>query len=125
MRARVSVDGDIHEPAINRFLGTEQSIGTPSVATSWREDVFLSLVRAPEGDAGETIGLLVVVQPLVMWLWIGGLVMAAGTALAAFPGRRRNPVDPVSAPVATPPAAVDEAPGPEVEPRPEKVEVGT
>jgi cytochrome c-type biogenesis protein CcmF len=35
-----------------------------------------------------------------VWLWIGGLLMAFGTLLAAFPGaRRRRPVDPVSAPV--------------------------
>jgi cytochrome c biogenesis factor len=27
----------------------------------------------------------------VVWLWIGGGVMAAGTALAAWPGRRRRP----------------------------------
>ena len=39
-------------------------------------------------------------QPLVAWLWIGGIVMALGTVLAAFPGRRRNPIDPVSAPTA-------------------------
>jgi cytochrome c-type biogenesis protein CcmF len=38
------------------------------------------------------------VQPLIMWLWIGGGVMALGTLLAVFPGRRRNPLDPVSAP---------------------------
>jgi cytochrome c-type biogenesis protein CcmF len=34
-----------------------------------------------------------------MWLWIGGVIMAAGTGLAAWPGRRRNPILPVSAPV--------------------------
>ena len=38
------------------------------------------------------------VQPMVLWLWVGGFVMAFGTVLAAFPGRRRNPLDPVSAP---------------------------
>jgi cytochrome c-type biogenesis protein CcmF len=41
----------------------------------------------------------VIVQPMVVWLWVGGIVMAVGTALAAFPGRRRRPEDPVSAPV--------------------------
>jgi Cytochrome c-type biogenesis protein CcmF C-terminal len=62
--------------------------------------VYLSLVSAPADDAGQTVGVRVVVQPLIMWLWLGGLVMAAGTVLAAFPGRRRrNPIDPVSAPV--------------------------
>ena len=39
-------------------------------------------------------------KPLIVWLWIGGLMMAVGTLFAAFPGnRRRRPVDPVSAPV--------------------------
>jgi cytochrome c-type biogenesis protein CcmF len=99
VRARVAVDGTVHEPAINRFPVGEQSIGTPSVATSPVEDVYLSLVKAPGDDADQTVGLRIVVQPLIMWLWIGGLVMALGTLLAAFPGRRRNPIDPVSAPV--------------------------
>ena len=32
-----------------------------------------------------------------MWIWIGGGVILAGTVLAAWPGRRRRPTDPVSA----------------------------
>jgi cytochrome c-type biogenesis protein CcmF len=127
VRAQIRVDGQVYEPAINRFRGSEQAVGTPSVATGLRQDVFLSLVRAPEGDEGETIGLLVVVQPLVMWLWVGGIVMALGTVLAAFPGRRRNPIDPVSAPVTVTgaPAEGSEPRPPEPEPEPEPVEVGT
>jgi cytochrome c-type biogenesis protein CcmF len=67
----------------------------------------------------------VVVQPLVSWLWVGGLVMAMGTVLAAFPGRRRNPIDPVSAPV-TVSGTPAQAPAPrEPEPEPEPVEVGS
>jgi cytochrome c-type biogenesis protein CcmF len=38
-------------------------------------------------------------MPLAVWLWIGGTVMAIGTLLAAWPGRRRRPTDPVSAPI--------------------------
>jgi cytochrome c-type biogenesis protein CcmF len=38
---------------------------------------------------------------MVIWLWIGGGLMALGTAFAAFPGRRRNPLDPVSSSPAT------------------------
>jgi cytochrome c-type biogenesis protein CcmF len=97
VRARVSVDGDVHEPAINRFEVSGQSIGTPSVATGLRQDVYLALQRTPADDAGQTVVVRVIVQPLVTWLWIGGAVMAVGTALAAFPGRRRNPLDPASA----------------------------
>jgi cytochrome c-type biogenesis protein CcmF len=112
-RARVAVDGEVHEPAINLFTATQQQIGTPSVRTSLWQDVYLSLQRAPADDAGQTMGLRVIVQPLVTWLWVGGVVMALGTMLAAFPGRRRNPVDPVSAPVpdAAAPAG-GAAPGP-------------
>ena len=60
------------------------------MATCPIRDVYLALLRAPTDDAGETVVIRVVVQPLVMWLWIGGVVMAIGTALAAFPGRRRT-----------------------------------
>jgi cytochrome c-type biogenesis protein CcmF len=41
----------------------------------------------------------VVVQPLVRWLWLGGALVVLGAVLAALPGRRRRPTDPVSAPV--------------------------
>jgi cytochrome c-type biogenesis protein CcmF len=99
VRARVTVDGEVHEPAINRFDQSGQSIGTPSVATSLTQDVYLTLLREPADDAGQAASVRVIVQPLVTWLWIGGIVMALGTVLAAFPGRRRNPIDPVSAPL--------------------------
>jgi cytochrome c-type biogenesis protein CcmF len=97
VRARVSVGGEVYEPAINRFDASGQSIGTPSVATSLTQDVYLTLQQAPADDAAQTATIRVIVQPLVTWLWIGGIVMAVGTALAAFPGRRRNPLDPASA----------------------------
>ena len=113
VRARVSVDGQVHEPAINRFPATGMSVGTPSVATSLTRDVYLTLLRAPADDAGQTASVRVIVQPLVTWLWIGGGIMAAGTVLAAFPGRRRNPIDPVSALLPDPGAgAAAEAPSP-------------
>ncbi len=73
-------------------------MGTPSVRSTPRDDLYLTLVDSPQkpGDPA-TIGIIV--QPLIMWLWIGGGIMAIGTALAAWPGRRRNPIQPVSAPV--------------------------
>ena len=44
------------------------------------DDVALSVLSFPEG-ADDRVVLRVTVQPLVAWLWIGGLVVAAGTAL--------------------------------------------
>jgi cytochrome c-type biogenesis protein CcmF len=41
----------------------------------------------------------VIIEPLVSWIWVGGGIIVAGSALAAFPGRRRRkPTDPVSTP---------------------------
>ena len=108
--ARVEIDGgQVYAPALNRFRtsaegASGQAIGTPSVRTGLTEDVYL-ILRAPPNDAGD-VSLRVLVEPLALWLWIGGGVVAVGTALAAFPGRRRVPTDPVSAPVTT--AAPDE-----------------
>jgi cytochrome c-type biogenesis protein CcmF len=96
--ADIRIDGgQVYEPKLNRYRQSGQTVVTPSVRTGATNDVMLSIVRAPSTD-DPTLGLRVTVQPLVLWLWVGGFVMAFGTLLAVFPGRRRNPLDPVSAP---------------------------
>jgi cytochrome c-type biogenesis protein CcmF len=113
LRAAVRVDGgQVFEPRINQYLATGQDIGTPSVDLGWTRDVYLSLQRA-RTEADPTIGLRVIVQPMIQWLWFGGAVMVVGTAMSAFPGRRRDPLDPVSRPTGQLRAA---APPPEPEP---------
>jgi len=99
VQALVRIDGgQVYAPTIQRFANGTQTIGTPSVRTGAFEDVYLALVSPPNGDE---VTLRVIVQPLVLWLWVGGGLMFVGTLLAAFPGRRRDPLDPVSAPVPT------------------------
>jgi cytochrome c-type biogenesis protein CcmF len=85
-------------PAINQFAQGNQAIGTPSVRTTPTHDVALTLLGLPEGDDQRAV-IRVTIQPLVVWLWIGAGVMALGTLLSVFPGSRRKPTDPVSAPV--------------------------
>ena len=114
VQADVRIDGGrVYRPALNQFPFATQAIGTPSVRTGLRGDVYLTLVSAPrQPSAPAVIG--VVVQPLVVWLWIGGGLMAVGTVMAAVPGRRRRqPTAASSAPV----------PEPQPEPRPEAVAV--
>ena len=89
-------------PSLNKFANGNQTIGTPSVRTTFTDDVVLSVIDIKDGENG-SVTIRVTVQPLIMWLWIGGGVMALGTLLAVFPGRRRNPLDAVSAPVAVEP----------------------
>ncbi|MGI9021863.1 MAG: heme lyase CcmF/NrfE family subunit [Acidimicrobiales bacterium] len=111
--AQVRVDGGrVFSPAVHQFPFASQGIGSPSVRVTLVDDVYLTLVTAPE--AGQTAAVVGVnVQPLVAWLWIGGGLMGLGTALAAWPGRRRRPTEPSSAPAidrVDPPAPVDPQP---------------
>jgi cytochrome c-type biogenesis protein CcmF len=102
VRADVRVDdGRVYGPAITTYLRMGTSIGTPSVKAGPTGDVYLTIAgNRPPDPEGDEVHLEVFLKPLVIWLWIGGLLMAAGTLLAAFPGdRRRRPIDPVSAPV--------------------------
>ncbi|HUS62528.1 MAG TPA: heme lyase CcmF/NrfE family subunit [Acidimicrobiales bacterium] len=87
--ADVRVDGGkIRHPALSRFPRMSQAVGTPSVVTSTRDDVYLTLVSAPRNGVGSAV-VSVIVSPLVMWLWVGGAVMVIGTALSMVGGRRR------------------------------------
>jgi len=99
-RANVRLDGDrIYGPAITTYLQMGQPIGTPSVRTGLTHDVYLTIAgtNAPVVGSDEAV-FEVFRKPLILWLWIGGLLMAVGTVLSAFPGRRRrNPLDAVSA----------------------------
>lgn len=111
--ADVLVDGDqVYGPAQTRYLQIGQTIGTPSVRTGPVKDVYLTLEGRPA--AGNTTATVrVFVKPLIVWLWIGGGVMAAGTLLAVFPGqRRRRPTDAASAPI----PVADESPRYDTEP---------
>ena len=95
-QVRVERGGDdlgVYAPAISTFPNSTSGIGTPSVHTGLREDVYLTLVSSPNERGRVTIG--VAVNPLILWLWIGGGVMALGTLIALAPSlqpfRRRKP----------------------------------
>src|SRR3546814_3888811 len=62
--------------------------------------LFRSTITRLADSPGDDVTLRVIIQPMAVWLWIGGGVIAFGTLLAAWPGRRRRPTDPVSARVA-------------------------
>jgi cytochrome c-type biogenesis protein CcmF len=46
----------------------------------------MSLVQMD--TAGGTASLLVVIEPLVWWIWFGGGIIVLGTAVSAWPSRR-------------------------------------
>jgi len=98
VEATIEIDGSTYAPALSRFRFGSTIIGTPSVASTPRQDVAVTLLELP-ATADGVVSIRVFVQPLIMWLWIGGGIMVFGTAMAIVPGRRRNPLAAVSAPI--------------------------
>ncbi len=97
LEAELRLDGGpVLYPAISVFSFGSEGIGTPAIDSGPTQDVYLTLDSSPVGHGPTVIG--VVVQPLIVWLWVGGGVMGLGAALAAFPGRRRRPTAPASLP---------------------------
>ena len=98
-RAFVQIDGgQAFAPAVATYKGRGQPAGRPSVRTGPFEDLYLTLGEPLPKTPTDPAGVTVAVKPMMIWMWIGGGLMAIGTVLAAFPGRRRRrPTDPVSA----------------------------
>ena len=85
--------GDRHlgtmDPRMNAYI-SGMDIGTPSVMSRIHEDLYLSLVRV---DA-QGVSVRAIREPLVYWLWIGGLLMFAAGLWGFWPrlgGRRAQP----------------------------------
>ncbi|HEY5303193.1 MAG TPA: cytochrome c-type biogenesis CcmF C-terminal domain-containing protein [Acidimicrobiales bacterium] len=97
---KVTVDGNALRPAITTFNGrTSQPVGTPAIDSNLLRDVYVTFDAV--GGNGTTSGgqltsnlpagsvlLGVTVEPLLSWLWIGGLMVGVGSALSF--GRRRH-----------------------------------
>jgi cytochrome c-type biogenesis protein CcmF len=100
--ADLRVDGGkVYSPQISNYQAVPGGgIGTPSVRSTLVDDVYLTIAVAPQNSGDPTV-IGVTVQPLIIWLWIGGGLVAVGTLLAIAPGRRRRPVLPASAPAHT------------------------
>jgi cytochrome c-type biogenesis protein CcmF len=100
IKALVKIDGGkAYAPAISKFTAQGMDIATPSVQTGVARDIYLTLENGSKPSTG-TAKLKIFIKPMIVWLWIGGLLCGVGTLLAAFPGKhRRRPTDPVSAPI--------------------------
>jgi cytochrome c-type biogenesis protein CcmF len=100
----VRVDGGgLFYPALTRYPQRDDAtVSTPAIDSSlFGDDVYLTYVElgtgtptsgtvpVPNLKAGWVV-LGVTVEPLVSWLWAGGLLAGFGGLLAIAPGRRRR-----------------------------------
>jgi cytochrome c-type biogenesis protein CcmF len=94
----VRIDGGgVFKPGVASFDGNQQGTGTPSIDSSVVDDVYLSLASGPASlPSNQPLVVEVYVQPLVMWMWVGGGMIFFGAILSAIPGKRRKPTQPAS-----------------------------
>jgi cytochrome c-type biogenesis protein CcmF len=62
---------------------SDQPNSEVSILTTWKEDVYVSL--AGWEDRGAITAIQVKINPLVVWIWIGGIVMVLGATFSALP----------------------------------------
>ncbi len=74
-------------PSKRFYRSEQQPIGTVDVRSTPREDLYLILSSFAQDGSSATLKMLI--RPLVMWIWIGGAVMALGALVAIWPDRRR------------------------------------
>ncbi len=80
--ALVAIDGSKpFHPALSQFNGDTEDVGTPAVDSGLWDDVYLTIDRTPSSATSAAL-IGIVIQPMVIWLWIGGGLVATGTALA-------------------------------------------
>jgi cytochrome c-type biogenesis protein CcmF len=88
-------------PAITTFRGRAgQKVSTPAIDSNLQRDVYLTFdaVGGPAQSgahsdaslAANAVGIGVTVEPLLSWLWIGGLMVGVGSALSFLRRRHRE-----------------------------------
>ena len=78
------------EPRMNHYFTQREPIGTPDVKTTLTGDLYLSIMNID--PASQTVGLLMMINPMVGWIWIATGMMGLGGLVALIPARRRSDV---------------------------------
>ena len=77
------------EPRMNFYPTSDQPVPTPSVRSRPWGDLYLNLMAFAQD--GSTATIRAIVEPLVPWIWAGGLIVCLGALVSAWPVRRRAP----------------------------------
>ena len=83
-----AVIGDV-QPRMNFYRVSDEPVPTPDVRSSIKGDLYVNLMAFERSGANATVK--VIVEPLVPWIWFGGLVMVIGAVIGMFHPARRTP----------------------------------
>jgi cytochrome c-type biogenesis protein CcmF len=96
----MSVDGHQLRPAVTTYHGSHgETVGTPAIDSNLVRDVYVTFDAVGGNGAASgaqvqnnlpagSVVVGVTVEPLLAWLWIGGLIVGLGSALSFL--RRRH-----------------------------------
>ena len=62
-----------------------EPIGTPDVHSTLTRDLYLSIMNIDPNS--QTVGLMMIITPMVSWIWIAVLMMGVGGLIALIPVR--------------------------------------
>jgi cytochrome c-type biogenesis protein CcmF len=79
------------EPRMNYYHVSDQPVPTPDVRSSLRGDLYVNLMAFESSGANATVK--VIVEPLVPWIWLGGLIIVVGAIIGLFHGQGRLSAD--------------------------------
>jgi cytochrome c-type biogenesis protein CcmF len=97
-RAELSLAGPQSGPiatALRDYPNSSTAIATPVVRTALAEDLYVTLLGY--NPTAGTATIRVFINPLVMWIWAGGAIVALGALFAIWPDRRRAVVSAAAA----------------------------
>ena len=72
-------------PARRFYKAPQQVMTDVAIRSTLREDLYIAFGAFDPDTKAATFQ--VYVNPLVAWLWIGGVVLVAGTVLSIYPGK--------------------------------------
>ena len=85
LRYRVTGNISTLYPEKRLYFAQNQPTTEVALRTSPLEDLYIIMAGF---EPSKTVTLKVFVNPLVFWMWMGGLVLVLGTIIAIWPERR-------------------------------------
>jgi cytochrome c-type biogenesis protein CcmF len=82
-----SPDGSVRtlHPEVRFYDKSEQPNTQVALQSGLKRDLYVTLAGWEKAGNGQLVALQAIVNPLVAWIWIGGIIMSLGTIFAMLP----------------------------------------
>jgi cytochrome c-type biogenesis protein CcmF len=73
------------EPRMNQYAAMREPIGTPDVHSTLTRDLYLSITNID--PSSQTVSVLMLINPMVSWIWLAVIMMGVGGLVTLIPRR--------------------------------------